>query len=131
MPGIYIKVCQFDYCQREFEGRKDQKFCCVKCKQHENNNKAAERKMLVKKHTQKLEKAISILNGIFKRNENDECIVPILVMEQLGFPKDCPYLPMKDDRYKDPFMLIGNFAYQIRNNNFVIIKKRKYGTSML
>jgi hypothetical protein len=129
MSGIYGKTCAYDYCQQEFFGRYNQVYCDTICKQHANNRKAAEARKINKRYLEKLDRAINILRSVFKADKNGECIVPKLVLEQLKFPSDCPYIQMKDDRYELPFSAIGPFALQLKGNNFLIIKKRKYGTS--
>jgi hypothetical protein len=131
MSGIYLKTCGFLYCQEEFYGRLNQVYCDTDCKTHENNRRASEARKLNKEYVEKYNRAINILRGVFKPDANRQCLVPKLVMEQLNFPNDCPYTPMKDDRYDKPFHAIGPFAYQLVGNNFLIIKKRKYGTSTL
>jgi hypothetical protein len=129
MSGIYLKKCEYEYCEAEFWGRFNQKYCNTLCKQHANNRKASETRKLNKAYLDKLDSAINILRSVFKADQNGECIVPKFVLEQLKFPSDCPYIQLKDDRYELPFLAVGPYAFQLNGNNFLIIKKRKNATS--
>jgi hypothetical protein len=107
--GKYRKTCSG--CPREFDGRKNQIYCSLKCKARENNNLAAVRTRAVVKHTAGYVKNMEILEQEFQKAESEVATVPMNHLISLGFDATAPYTPFawKGQRWSK----VGDYGFRI------------------
>ena len=109
-------------CFMQFHGRKNQIYCCPKCKARRNNDLAAERKIERDGHTATLLRNISILKKVFSESTKD--IVEVLTsrLEFEGFDGTAPRATMTCGG--EQWIRVGDYAYRpIENTGLIEIQK--------
>ncbi len=80
-------------CQRQFDGRKNQIYCGLKCKARKNNDLAAVRTRAVVNHTTAFLRNMEILKQEFQKAESEVATVSMNHLISLGFDATAPYTP--------------------------------------
>lgn len=118
--GGFFQKCP--ECFMQFHGRKNQIYCCRKCKARHNNDLAAERKVERDGHTAAYLLNMSILEKVF--NEDRKDIVEVLEsrLEFEGFDSTAPRATMTYGG--ENWVRVGDYAYRpIENTDLIEIHK--------
>ncbi len=118
--GGFLKKCP--ECFMQFHGRKNQIYCCPKCKARRNNDLAAERKIERDGHTATLLRNISILKKVFSESAKDIVEVSKSRLVYEGFEKEGLYtlFTMAGEQW----FKVGDYAYRpIDGTDLIEIQK--------
>ena len=107
--GKYGKTCPV--CQRQFEGRKNQIYCGVKCKARMNNDLAAKKTRSIAKHTHAYLRNIEVLASEYQKDGKDVAIVSLARLKILGFDPQAPYVSFAWN--KQPWHKVGDYAFRL------------------
>ena len=120
--GKYLHVCRSKYCGVEFYGRLNKVYCSDLCKQVHNNNKASIISKAANGADLKIKKAIRIIMGFFKPDNEGKSIIHRVDLISRAFPFDLPTNKIKDDRYDGEMSSIGSFCFYKKGEYFIFYK---------
>jgi hypothetical protein len=120
--GKYLNVCGFKLCGIDFYGRLNQLYCASKCKQAHNNSKSSMVRKLANGSDLKIKKAIRIIMGFFKPDNEGKSIIHQVDLISRAFPFDLPTNNIKDDRYDGEMSSIGSFCFYKKEEYYIFYK---------
>ena len=120
--GKYLHVCGFNLCGSDFYGRFNQVYCSPECKQAQNNRKTSLVNKAANGDDMKIRKAVRILMGLFKPDNEGKFIIHQVQLASMAFPFDLPTNTLKDDRYNGKMYSFGSFCFYQQDGNFIFYK---------
>jgi hypothetical protein len=109
-------------CFMQFHGRKNQIYCCPKCKARHNNDLAAERKAEREKQTGSYLQNLNILRKVFMESKEEIVEVSKARLSFEGFDKQGPCTPL--NRAGERWFKVGDYAYRpIDGTDLIEIQK--------
>jgi hypothetical protein len=95
-------------CYKELTGKKDQKFCCQKCRDEYNNRIKAARRREEKKIIDPIKQNDKYLESLFKKDPMGEW--PSQILQHPLFDGKAHYTWTKDDRVPFPGRRFGKYS---------------------
>ena len=120
--GKYLHVCGFNLCGSDFYGRLNQVSCSPECKQAQNNRKTSLVNKAANGDDMKIRKAVRILMGLFKPDNEGKFIIHQVQLASMAFPFDLPTITIKDDHYNGKMFGFGSFCFYQQDGNFIFYK---------
>ncbi len=120
--GKYLHVCGFNLCSSDFYGRLNQVYCSPECKQAQNNRKTSLVNKAANGDDMKIRKAVRILMGLFKPDNEGKFIIHQVQLASMAFPFDLPTITIKDDHYNGKMFGFGSFCFYQQDGNFIFYK---------
>ncbi len=118
--GLFIKCPN---CEREFHGRRNQKYCDVTCRNEYHNGKRSEKSSHIElKKLKETDRALELLYEKFR-----EKAIPELVLDVFGLCDECIHRNIEDDEYEISCYLNYALLYNKEEGSFRVITIEEAG----
>ena len=118
----YWKKCRG--CGRSFHGRKNKFYCNPECKAMHNNNRAAKRKLDMKRHLGTAMDNIRILEKVMEQEPLDVQFIHMDELEKMGFDSTAPVTRIRMDG--ESWIGIGDCVYMKHEDGIVEIMSKNW-----
>jgi len=105
----YQKVCPV--CEKEFVGRRNQRFCCHPCKNKYHYDRNAERLARTRQLTMEMDHNIRLLEKKFSSSDSERVVMPYAQLLKLGFDQNAPCQKSQENGLN--YFIYGNWALRI------------------